>query len=264
VKLACQEKLLSSGSVFERWEQAQRFGFDGIELIGDAGLAARWGELRAARARGAMFSSVCLASDRFIGDFDVERRRQARDHIKRLLSVIAELNGAGAITPAAWGMWSNALPHRSAVPRSPEEDHAILLETLDELGEYAAELGVQLFFEPLNRYEDHMVNRLDQGRQLVKACGRSSVRLLADLYHMNIEEADPIAALRSTGDWVGHIHASDSNRLEPGKGHIDWGQVRAALQGIHFDGWVAIECRLSDAPEFVLPTAVKEVRGTDV
>ena len=175
MKLACQEKLLTGGSDMERWEQAQRLGFDGIELIGGLDLGARRPQLRAARARGAVFSSVCVATDRFIGDFDAGRRRQAREHMKLLLSVIAELDGASAITPAAWGLWTNSLPARSPVPRSPEEDRSILVEALDELGAYAAEAGVRLFFEPLNRYEDHVVNRLEQGRELASACRRSSV-----------------------------------------------------------------------------------------
>lgn len=261
MKLACQERLLPPGPPLTRWEHALRFGFDGIELIGDAAAPDRLEELRAARRRGAVFSSICVASDRFIGDFDAGRRRAAREDLRRLLSMAAELGAGGVITPAAWGMWTNSLPGHSPLPRSPAEDRAVLVEALEELGTCAAEADVRLFLEPLNRYEDHMVNRLDQGRLLLEVCDRPAVRLTADLYHMNIEEADPIAALRAAGDAVEHVHASDSNRLEPGRGHVDWAAVRAALKDIRFDGWLAIECRLSGEPADVLPAAVSAVRG---
>jgi sugar phosphate isomerase/epimerase len=261
MRLACQEKLLPPGPALDRWEHARGFGFDGVELIGDTKLVARRGELLAARRRGAVYSSVCVASDRFIGDFDPERRKQAGEHLRRLVDLIAELDGAGVVTPAAWGLWTNSLPRPTPVPRTPAEDRAVLVEALNELGAHAGSAGVHVFLEPLNRYEDHMVNRLAQGLELAEASAGPAVRLTADLYHMNIEEADPLAALRAAGVWVGHVHASDSNRGEPGAGHVDWAGVRAALRDIGFDGWLAIECRLSGPPEVALPAATRVLRG---
>ena len=73
------------------------------------------------------------------------------------------------------------------------------------------------FFEPLNRYEDHMVNTLAQGAELIRG-GLPGVRLLADTYHMNIEEDDLCAALRAVADVLGAVHLSDSNRAQPGHG----------------------------------------------
>src|SRR5688572_825923 len=153
----------------------------------------RLGDLKAAQERGVVFSSVCLISDRFIGDLDADRRREAVEHMKSLLSGIAELGGVGAITPAAFGLSSKALPPFKA-PRTEDEDRRVLLEALEaleELGEHADSEGTLVLLEPLNRYEDHMLNRVDQAVELCKAVGRPSVRVMGDLFHMNVEEDDP-------------------------------------------------------------------------
>ena len=105
MKLSCQEHLLPGDGILEKWEFARGAGFDGIELRGTGDWNGRLDEFREARERGAVFSSVCLISDRFIGDFDPEIRREATDHMKDLLSGIAELGGMGAVTPARRPSW---------------------------------------------------------------------------------------------------------------------------------------------------------------
>jgi sugar phosphate isomerase/epimerase len=110
VRLACQEHILPGDDILEKWEFAASAGFDGIELRGTEDWRERLDELRAVREQGAVFSSVCLISDRFIGDFDADRRREAVEHMKHLLSGIAELGGTGAVTPAAYGLASRRLP----------------------------------------------------------------------------------------------------------------------------------------------------------
>jgi sugar phosphate isomerase/epimerase len=190
LKLACQEHLLPGDDILKRWEFAASAGFDGIELRGTDDWRERLEDLKAAQERGVVFSSVCLVSDRFIGDLDADRRREAVEHMKSLLSGIAELGGVGAITPAAFGLTSKALPPFEA-PRTEDEDRRVLLEALEELGEHAYREGTLVLLEPLNRYEDHMLNRLDQAVELCKAVGRPSVKVMGDLFHMNIEEDDP-------------------------------------------------------------------------
>ena len=65
---------------------------------------------------------------------------------------------------------------------------------------------------------------------------------------MNIEEDDLAAAIRRTGHWIAHVHVDDSNRLQPGTGHIDFAGVFAALHEIGYDGWLTLECRLRGDP----------------
>jgi sugar phosphate isomerase/epimerase len=93
----------------------------------------------------------------------------------------------------------------------------------------------------LNRYETNLINTLAEGVQFLKALGTQNVKLLADLYHMNIEETNPAEALREAGTYVGHIHFADSNRKAAGMGHTDFTPIIAALKDIGYEGYLSAE-----------------------
>lgn len=243
MKLACQEHLLPGATLVEKWHAAQSFGFDGIELHGhgDFQFQARLPELRTAREAGVVMPTVCVIMDHFIGDFDAERRRDARANMRSLLSVIGEIGGYGAITPAAFGMFSRALPPFKP-PRSPEEDRTVLLEELHTLGRHAQQVGTLVLLEPLNRYEDHMIHTLAEAADLCDAVGLDSVKVMGDMFHMSIEEQDSAAAIRAAGDMLAHVHLADSNRLQPGMGQTQFAPIIQALHAIGYGGFLALEC----------------------
>lgn len=261
MRLACQEQLLPGASLVQRWDAGRALGFDAIELrgAGGFGLRARLPELRAARRQGLVVSGVCPDVTHFIGDFDPGRRRDAADNLRSQLSVVAELGGLGVITPAAWGLWSNRLPPFRDPPRTPGQDREVLAEALAELGAHATQEGVTLWLEPLNRYEDHMVNTVAQATALVAAAGGRGLGVMLDTYHANIEERDLAQTIRSAA--LGHVHLSDSNRLPPGSGHVDFAAVLRALHDSGYDGYLAFECRLDGDPADVLRRAVRFVRA---
>ncbi|MEE4544831.1 sugar phosphate isomerase/epimerase family protein [Streptomyces sp. V4-01] len=249
LKLACQEQLLPGETLQAKWDVAQSAGYDAIELRGkgDLHFRDRLPELRTALADGVVMPTVCVDMLHFLGAFDDGLRRDAVAQMKSQLSVIAELGGLGAQTPASYGMFSRRLPPFEP-PRTEEQDREVLLAGLTELGEHARAEGVALFLEPLNRYEDHMVNRLEQAVDLIREVGLDSVRIGIDSYHMNIEEADPSAAIVAAAPYIGHAQVSDSNRFQPGAGHLDWPAWLGALQAAGYDGYLAAECRLTGDP----------------
>jgi sugar phosphate isomerase/epimerase len=248
-KTAAQEQLLPGDTLQAKWEFAQEAGYDAIELRGkgDLHFASRLEELKQARKDGVVMPTVCVDMLHFLGAFDADLRRDAIDQMKSQLTVIAEIGGLGAQTPASYGMFSRRLPPFES-PRSEEEDREVLLAGLTELGEHARKEGVTLFLEPLNRYEDHMVNRLEQAADLIRATGLDSLRIGIDSYHMNIEETDPAAAILAHADVIGHAQVSDSNRFQPGAGHLDWPAWLGALHTIGYQGYLALECRLTGDP----------------
>ncbi|HEU4741146.1 MAG TPA: sugar phosphate isomerase/epimerase family protein [Meiothermus sp.] len=262
MKLAAQEQLLPGGSLLEKWAFAQSAGFDGIEILAKsrAEFGERLPELREAAQSGVVLSSICLAGGPFIGEFDPEKRREALERMKLLLETAPQIGARGVVTPAAYGIFSKRLPPFEP-PRSAEEDQRILLEALRTLGEHARKVGTTLFFEPLNRYEDHMVNTLEQAAAYCQETGLESVKVIADLYHMNIEKAQLPSSIRKAGKHLAHVHLADSNRLEPGAGHSNFASALAALREIGFDGFMAFECRLSGPAEQVLPASVRHLRS---
>jgi sugar phosphate isomerase/epimerase len=256
IALAIQENLVRGATAAERMAAARAAGFDGLE-VRDAD-PARVDELR--RAGGPVTTS-CPELDGWLGDFDAARRRLAIDQLRRQLDGIAALGGHGVITPAAWGMFTRRLPAFGEPPRTPEQDREVLLEGLAELGAHAAAAGALLLLEPLNRYEDHMVNTVADAAGLVAAAGSPAVRVLADTYHMNIEEDDPCAALRAARDVLGAVHLSDSNRHQPGAGHVPFAAVLATVREIGFDGVLSVECRPRGEPAEAVRECGAYLRG---
>ena len=262
MKLACQEHLIPGDDLVAKWDFVSAAGFDGIELHGhgDFAFERRLPELQAARAAGVVMPTVCVIMDHFIGDFQEARRRDAIDNMKSLLSTIAEIGGQGAITPASYGMFSSRLPPYRP-PRDSDEDRAVLVEALTELGRHAAAAGVTVLLEPLNRYEDHMLNTLAQAGELCSQVGLDSVKVMGDLFHMNIEEDDPAESIRAAGDVLAHVHLGDSNREHPGTGHIDFAAALQTLSDIGFDGYMALECGLRGDAREVLPAVASYLRS---
>ncbi|MCG5215984.1 sugar phosphate isomerase/epimerase family protein [Streptosporangium sp. KLBMP 9127] len=261
MRVSCQEQLLPGRTLQEKFAFAVDAGFDAIELRGkgERHFESRLPELERARADGVVMPTVCVDMAHFIGDFDAGRRRDAIDNLASQLSVIAQLGGTGVMTPASWGQFSRRLPPFEP-PRTPEDDRKVLLEALTELGEHAAGLGVLIMIEPLNRYENHMVNSLAQAVELCEATGLASVRVAGDTYHMNIEEDDPCASLAAAAPWLAHMQVSESNRNQPGTGHLDWPAHLATLDAIGYQGDLALECRLRGEPELALPQTAAFLR----
>jgi sugar phosphate isomerase/epimerase len=131
------------------------------------------------------------------------------------------------------GRWGDGVTREQAIDW--------LREGLNDLGAYAQRYQLPLIYEPLNRYETNLVNTVAVGVELMNSLQTENVRLLADLFHMNIEESDLAAALVQGGKWIGHIHFVDSNRRPAGFGHIDYPRVVAALKAIDYAGYLSAE-----------------------
>jgi sugar phosphate isomerase/epimerase len=262
VKLACQEHLLPGTNLIEKWDNARRYGFEAIELRGhgDFAFEKRLPELKAAQKAGVVMPTVCVIMDHFIGDFEKAKRTSALANMKSLLSTIVDIGGFGAVTPAAYGLHSNYLPPFKP-PRSDQDTRAILLEGLKELGDHARSCGGTVLFEPLNRYEDFMCNTLDDGVAYCTELNHPNVMLMADLFHMSIEESHSSDALAAAFPYVRHVHVADSNRYEPGQGQTDFKRIFTTLNRLGFDGYLAFECMLKGPAEIALPHSVTFLKG---
>lgn len=244
MRISAQENLVPGASLQEKFELLADLGYNGVEVRAKGSFAfrERLPELNAAVKDGVVISSACIEMSNFIGDFDAERRADAIDNLRSQLEVVGELGGVGVVAPASYGMFSCRLPPYIP-PRSPEDDRRLLLDALSQLGPVANSAGTALLFEPLNRYEDYMVNTLGQGAELIEAAGCGGLKLCADFYHLNIEEDDPVRSVVRFAGHVGHVHLSDSNRHQPGAGHVDWRGTMAALTSVGYSGWMVLECR---------------------
>ena len=127
-------------------------------------------------------------------------------------------------------------------------------------GATAAECGLDLLLEPLNRYETHFLNRVDQAFDIVHRAGSPAVKIMPDFFHMNIEETSFAEALHSGGEHIGYVHVADSSRKQPGTGHTDFRSGFRALREIGYDGHLVLECGFEGDLEEALPGAIDLVR----
>jgi sugar phosphate isomerase/epimerase len=254
LRLAAQESTLPGDTLQDRFAAARSYGFDGIELgaQGDGGFAARAEELRRARLDGVVMPSAVAHTPLFVGDFDADRRRAAIDDVKAILTTLPEAGAAGLVMPNGFAVFSTKLPPFTP-PRDLAASRAALVDALRELGEHGERVGSKVFLEPLNRYEDYLINTLADAVDVVKEVDSPAVAVIADTFHMSIEETDIGDAIRDADHWIEHVQLGDSGRLEPGNGHYDWTDTLDALDDIGYDGWLAMECGLSGPADEVLP-----------
>ena len=159
-------------------------------------------------------------------------RKQAREFVRTIIDAAARWN-APAIIGSMQGRWDDAVPRNEAL--------GYLADAIDDLGAHAARHGVPLLYEPLNRYETNLFNRLDDTAAWLEGRGARNVRILADLFHMGIEESNSPAALRATGARIGHVHFADSNRRAVGMGQAAVGLAVDALKEIGYAGYLSAE-----------------------
>lgn len=101
--------------------------------------------------------------------------------------------------------------------------------------------GVTLLLEPLNRYESDYPQTVEQGLEVIRDIDAPCLKLLADTFHMNIEEVSIVESLKLARPYLGHVHLVDSNRRAPGYGHLDMTAILRTLQGMDYVGHVSLE-----------------------
>ncbi len=126
-------------------------------------------------------------------------------------------------------------------PETRLAEYDIAIDAVRELADFASPLGVSLTIEPINRYETNFLNTVAEALEFVHAVGCPNVGVLADTFHMNIEERQIVDSLKTVGSLLSHVHFADSNRYAPGMGHLDFGVITKALVELGYDGYVSAE-----------------------
>ena len=241
-----------SNGLPDAFAQAAALGFDAVEIFPPAADAAELGDVPALMERHRLRVAAVgtgagwVARRLTLTHADATVRAKARAFIGAIIDA-AGLLGAPAIIGSMQGRWEGAVDREQAL--------GWLAEGLAELGERAGRQGVPLLYEPLNRYETNLFNRLGETAAWLRTLPARNVKLLADLFHMNIDEADTPAALREAGDLVGHVHFADSNRRAIGFGQTRVEPIIAALREIGYAGYLSAEV-------FPLPDAATAARQT--
>ncbi|MBI4553378.1 MAG: sugar phosphate isomerase/epimerase [Candidatus Latescibacteria bacterium] len=260
MKIALQEGLLPGDSLDEKLDFAESLEIEGLEVSGWSKPYERVKELeKALKGRRITFASVCGQSTFDFLDPDPAKRRASIEESKRNLDVCAHFGAVGQIVVPIFG--GPRLPDLSPYFDVIELEKQIFVEITKELAAYAADRKTLVLLEPLNRYEQHLLRRQDDGVEIIKRAGDPpGVKLLSDFFHMHIEETSTPDAFRRAGKYVGHVHMADNTRQQPGTGDIDWRAGLGALKEVGFTGYLAYECGIAGERKAALKQSVEFIR----
>ncbi|MFN8458762.1 MAG: sugar phosphate isomerase/epimerase family protein [Anaerolineae bacterium] len=171
-----------------------------------------------------------IHEDKAIQENGVAYLRQCLDIAK----AVGATNLVGPLYSAVGRTWQSTADERA-------RDMDLLISHLRPLSDYAADCGVTLGVEPLNRFETSFINLAAQVVELVDRVDRPTCRIMLDTFHMNIEERSVGQAIRLAGQRMCQLHSCENDRGAPGSGHVPWDEVAQALKDINYDGPIVIE-----------------------
>jgi len=134
------------------------------------------------------------------------------------------------------------------------------IDSLCEISDYALKQDVELIIEPINRYETNFINNLSEGAKIIKKSKKNNIKLMPDIFHMNIEEVSITGELVRFADLISYIHFADSNRLAPGQGHLNFPEIIHTLEALDYNGWVTIEILPQPDPDTAAMQAIQYLR----
>lgn len=255
IRLSVQSRLVPGESLRDKYDNARSYGFDGMELSHFPMIEAAEEAVR----DGVPVTAICSGHRGWFIDPDPQQVAACLVDVKRLLELSAEL-GAPLIVVPIYGRTHNLPPH-CGTGRTPEEDRALWLDGLRAATDYADEVGGSLLVEAINRFENSISVKVADAAGFAREMNSPNVRAMGDVFHMNIEEVDMGDALVAERDMIAYLHLADSQRLEPGKGHLDLESAFRGLVRMNYEGYASMECSLSGPAETALPAAVEYLRA---
>ncbi len=181
---------------------------------------------------------------------DSNIRKKTIDNVNEATRIAAELGGNFGL-----GL------HQGKAEGSYEDSFKYLKDSLQQCAKVAEEQGVFILVEPMNRYLPAMLRTISDGKSIIDAVASPSVKILADTHHMNIEERSLPDSIRQAKGYIGHVHFSDSNRLAPGLGHIDYHEIALALKDIGYGGFVSAEILPEPDPLTAATQTIKLIKS---
>ena len=215
----------------------RRLGLSGMEvpMFDPAQLPAS--AIRAAFERNDLECTVCAILPASMNPIspELEIRRQAVDHLIRCIETAsamgAKLLGGPLFAPIGY------LPDH----RPTEDEWSWAVAAFQEIAPVLDRCDITMSIEPVNRSETFFIRTAQDAAVLCERIGHPRIGVTIDTFHANIEEQSLCGAIRSLGPRLFHLHASENDRGPLGRGHIPFADIMAALNDIHYTGYLMIE-----------------------
>jgi D-psicose/D-tagatose/L-ribulose 3-epimerase len=217
-------------------ERLKKFGYDGVELAGEPKKIDLALVQQLLKRYDLECTSICgiYTKERDLSTSNTDIRKHAVQYVKDCVDMAVVVGASTLIVvPSPVGK------DRPDTTIQEEWDNVVL--SLKEAGAYAESKNIQLAIEALNRFETYLVNKLADAKKLVEQVNIPSVRIMADLFHMNIEERNHSEALQHIAPYLVHVHIADNTREAAGLGMTNFKEVVQTLLDIGYKGPITME-----------------------
>ena len=235
----------------------KEMGFDGVEI---SLFGADWSCLRSVfiEARNNGLDIICgtgISTETDVSSKDAAVRQAGIQYLNSAVDLAAEYGAEfiNGVLYAPWQVFALDEPLEERWKRSADSLHVV--------GEHAKKAGIGLNCEVLNRFETDFLNTLDEGSRFVHMIGLDNVKLLADTFHMNIEEKDICQALTSNIRNIGCVHICENHRGVPGTGHLNWRETVSTLEKAGYDQYLDMETFVEAGTEVGTALGIRRSSG---
>jgi D-psicose/D-tagatose/L-ribulose 3-epimerase len=218
-------------------------GFDVLEISGNALLGMSDSEIKDLSTTAQLCGLVIvpchgLAKDQDTGSLLKATREKGIDVCKKLFEkmAIANCSQLGGILYSYWPAYDF-----SSYETDINEARKYSLDSMRVIAAEAAKRNILLTLEVVNRFENFIFNDTRGALDYIDQLDCDNVKLLLDIFHMNIEEDFLGDAIRSAGERLGHFHIGECNRKVPGSGHMPWDDIAQGLKDVNYQGIVTME-----------------------
>jgi D-psicose/D-tagatose/L-ribulose 3-epimerase len=233
-------------------KRLKTFGYQGVELAGEPCVTDIEETKKLLNEYNLECSSICgiYNPERDLSSRDSRVRQNGILYVKKCIDMAKELGSKTVIiVPTYVGKLS------PEVELETEWQNAIL--SVKEAGKYAMDKNITLSLEALNRYETYLVNNLDLGLRFIEEVDVESVKIMADLFHMSIEERNMTKAIKKIAEHLVHVHIADNTREAAGLGQTDFAPIISLLKDLNYKGYITMEF----LPPVSNPYLVTKVQG---
>ena len=249
MKYAINNWIYDDEPLRETFKRLSRYGYDGIELKGEPSLY----DIEEIKSLCTEFDlqvtsvlgwTIWGIPGRDLSSPDEAERAAAVKFLKEVVDFTVQLEApillvlpfpAGRTTPTGDPQSEDEWISTAAA----EWKNAV--DSVRQVSEYALNQDLTLAVEPINRFETYQLTTAEQAIKFIREVNAVNVKLNLDTYHMNIDESDPVEAVRRSGDYLVHLHVAGSNRQAPGSGHTDFVELFKVLEALEFQGTIALE-----------------------
>ncbi|MGG3467285.1 sugar phosphate isomerase/epimerase [Neobacillus pocheonensis] len=235
-KYSATQWIFGNESLEESLKRLKKYGYQGVELAGEPDSIDVEETKELLKQYEMECSSICgiYTPERDLSSSNVEIRKNAVEYVKKSVDLAKALNAATLIVvPTCVG--------KLAPETNLEEEWHNAVLSVEEAALYAKEQGITLAIEALNRYETYLVNNLTLALRFVEEVNVEGLGIMADLFHMSIEERSMTESIKKISRFLAHVHIADNTREAAGLGQTDFGPVISLLKEQDYKGYITME-----------------------